>query len=228
MNRLVHHSLPLALAVSAIRWPMGRRITTPRCHGQPSATIRGSWPQARMKAMRSAAAIEVVARVAERMAVDAVGIHHRGIEDDGDAPGGVIDEAEGGDRTRLDAQDLGSSISGLAEGQAAPSRSAREGVFRSTRRVLEADDKPESLACLSLRNRFLQWPPGMCAAQAPGLLDGENRRDARSWLAAIPSASRRAEQILRCGGAWPLLLHLAGSCAIRRPLASERCDPTRA
>src|SRR5262245_29954091 len=55
--------------------------------------------------------------VVERVTIEAVGLHHLGVEDDGDAPGGVVDQRKGGDRSRLDAQDLAQEI-GAGKGQA--------------------------------------------------------------------------------------------------------------
>ena len=72
-------------------------------------------------------------------------MHHGGIEDDGDAPSGVVDEAEGGDRTRLDAQHLPQHV-GPGEGQAARADQRRRGL-EIDRAVLETDDKPDLSPC---------------------------------------------------------------------------------
>src|SRR6185369_9740097 len=82
--------------------------------------------------------------VAERVAVDAVGCHHFGIKDDGNALRGVVDEAEGGDRTRLDAEDRAQDLR-PGEGQAGRADQRRQGLHIDGA-VLGADDKPELIA----------------------------------------------------------------------------------
>ena len=62
--------------------------------------------------------------VVERMTIEAVGLHHLGIEDDGDAPGGVVDQREG-DRTGLDPQHLAQEVGAGNDSRAEPIRVGR-------------------------------------------------------------------------------------------------------
>src|SRR5687767_1578043 len=65
--------------------------------------------------------------VVKRVAVEAVGLHHLGIEDHGDALRGVVDEGEGGDRSRLDAQDLAQELR-PGKGEAGRADQLRQGL----------------------------------------------------------------------------------------------------
>jgi hypothetical protein len=134
--------------------------------------------------------------VVKRMAVDLVGFHQLGIEDDGNAPGGVIDEREGGDRTRFDAEDPAQDL-GTGEGQAGRADQRREGL-ELDRAVLGTDDEPE-LIPLVLEKEILDVAAGNLAAQRLRLLDGEDGR-VLGRQGGDPEFAQASEQILRGGG----------------------------
>ena len=162
--------------------------------GPETATIRGGWPVASRNFTRSSRAIEVVMVLVSGCAlitacsISAEFEHHR------DPLRGVVDHAKRRHRTGRGTERFHHQVRG-AERKAAAGAEPPVQRFQFDGGVLQRGDK-EQRALLVAKEQVLGVAAGNAAAQAPRLLDREQRRIGRARLTvgcAMPRRSRAAK-----------------------------------
>ena len=147
---------------------------------------------------RSAAAIDVVASLVSGWQLMTSCCHQIGVEHEVDAVLRVVDRAEHGDRAGNDAETAPS---------ASPACRRRPGWRRRSACGSSSDRRPhpprpstrKKLSFLSLRNRFLVWPPGISPRSAT---DSATVKSG-GWSTvscAMPSRRRKAKRSSRVFG----------------------------
>ena len=161
-------------------------------------SIRGGWPVDSRNFTRSSRAIEVVMVLTSGWALMVACSIRAASSTTVTRPCGVVDGAERRDRAGRHAEQFAHQI-GRAEGKpAAGAEHAGAGLSGRSRRLPAPPPGTPPVSC-PCRNRFLVWPPGICAAQGLRLLDREQRRMAHRGVRDA-KRSKRGEKLVGRGG----------------------------
>ena len=155
-----------------------------------SCAAGGRLPRGSAAGRRGRCAVVIV--LIERMIVQRFVPHHGFVEHDVDAPFRIVDGAERRHRAGFDAPDSAQQVGGAerkAAGRAERACRLLSGICASSCATTR-----KSAPFLSLRNKFLVWPPGMLPRSALRFRHREQRPGARMWHARCPGRSRKAKR----------------------------------